>query len=339
MGVAGLVAAATFAHSLDRLVATPGQYGVDFDLSMEVPVADIDARVADLSSHPDVAAVAFEWTGTVVVGGEPLDAVSIAPVKGAIDPVIRSGRSIRHPDEVVLGPQLAERLRVETGGSVTVGDERFRLVGTALDPRTVSASYADTAVLPEEVLRRHAEGQLTPLIIVRYAEGADWAATTSTLDRRYPWAVMDESYPGPPAELLSLWEVSVVPGLLQWFFGALIVAAMANGLLVAGRRHRHTLGVARGIGFTSGQVRATIASLAATMALCAVGIGVPIGLVLGTSVWSRVARGLEVEPVVAWPIVTLLLVVPVVVLIGATVAAQPARMATSRRPADVLRTE
>lgn len=365
IGVAGLVAAATFASSLDALLTTSRHYGVDFDLSMEVPIARIDERLTDLSADPEIEAVALQWTGILLVGGEPIDAVSIDSVHGELQPVVDEGRAGRADDEVVLGPRLARDLGVEVGDEIVIGGsggpgaegggpvpeggasqgeetsdgEAVRVVGTALDPRTVSPTYARSAVVAEETLREHVEGDPTPMIVVRYADGVDRAAKTAELDRTYPWAVMDESYPAPPGELLNVAEVRIVPRLLQWFFAALIIVALANGLLVAGRRHRLTLAVARGIGFTLGQVRATVAAMAATMALGAAILGVPLGLLVGAAVWSRVSDGLDVGLVIGWPVAVVLLAVLGVVVVGTAVALWPAHRATSTPPAVVLRTE
>ena len=174
---------------------------------------------------------------------------------------------------------------------------------------------------------------------VRALTGVDADRKTAEMDERYPWGVMDESLTTPPSELRNLADVGAVPRILQWFFAALIVAALGNGLLMAGRRHRHALGIVRGLGFTRAQVRATMASMAATMGVVAVVVGLPLGLIAGSAVWSQVSETLSLTPVVSWPLAVALLLTPVVVGLGALIATVPAQRAISRRPAEILRAE
>ena len=68
LGVAGPVAVATFTASLDHLVRTPAEYGIDYDLSIEVPESKVDERLAQLGDDPDLEAVAEQRSATLPGG-------------------------------------------------------------------------------------------------------------------------------------------------------------------------------------------------------------------------------------------------------------------------------
>ncbi len=341
LGIAGLVASLTFARSVDHLVVSPAIYGLDFDISMEVPVAALAERRDALAADPELEAVAEQWGNTMLLEGQPVSAIAMTPAKGSIRPVVRTGRLPEGDDELALGPGMAKRLGVDLGDHVRVGEtgEELTLVGTILAPQTVAADYRGGVLVQRETLEAQGLDAAFPLLIARYAPGVDAAEKTAELDGRYPWGVMDESLTTPPSELRNLADVGAVPRILQWFFAALIVAALGNGLLMAGRRHRHVLGIVRSLGFTRSQVRATMAAMAATMGLVAVAVGLPLGLVAGSAIWAQVSDTLSLTPVVSWPFTVALLLTPIVVGLGALIATWPAQRAIARHPAEILRAE
>lgn len=343
VGVAGLVAALTFSGSLERLVTTPALYGLDYDLSMEVPAAEAVARAQELARDDGIAAVATLEASYVELDGSAVEAVSVLPTKGDIEPTVRDGRLPVGNDEIALGPVVAERLGVGVGGEVRIGSgdaaRRLQVVGVALDPRAATPDYGGAALVRSPTLAQFAASPPYPLLVTRYRAGVDVAAKTAELDRRFPYGVMDESLPATPGRLQSLGDVHPVPDALAWFFGGLVLVALGNGMVSAGRRHRRTLGIVRGLGFTGGQVRASVAAMGVTMALCGVLVGIPLGVVIGSSAWTRVSDGADLEAVVVWPVPAALVLVPAVVGVAALWSWWPAHVAVSRRPSEVLRAE
>lgn len=95
----------------------------------------------------------------------------------------------------------------------------------------------------------------------------------------------------------------------------------------------------RAIGFRPLQVAGCVAWQAATVALVALVIGIPLGIAAGRWSWRWVADTtplLFVPPVAAGVV---LLCVPVTLVLANVMAALPARRAARLRPADVLRAE
>ncbi|MBX3285748.1 MAG: ABC transporter permease [Actinobacteria bacterium] len=345
LGIAGLVAATTFVASLGHLVATPVEYGIDYDLSIEVPESQVGTRLDELAADDRLEAVAEQRSTTVEVAGRSALAVSMVSRKGRVAPVLAEGRLPAGPDEALLGPALARSLGVGVGDTVQVGsgdrERRVTVVGTHLDPQPVSAETGSTLLLHPGTLAEVAppDAPPYPMIVVRYADGADATAVTADLDRRYPYGVMDESFPSPPGTLLNLDAVRTVPVVLAWFFVGLTVVALANGVVATGRRARHTVGVVRGLGFTAAQVRTAMVSMGLLLAGGSLLVGVPLGAVVGAAAWSRVSGGLDIAPDVRWALGVLGAALVAVPGLGAVAALWPARTATLRSPAEVLRTE
>jgi ABC-type lipoprotein release transport system permease subunit len=349
IGVVGLVASLVFLRSLDHLVATPTAYGVDSDLSIEVPEDQVQQRAEELAEDPELDAVVAQWaTESVRVDGRSVGAVAMVPAKGSTRMTMFEGREPAGPDEVVLVPALARDLDVAVGDEVRLTgttDEEVvaTVVGIGLDPQVLSSSVDSTAIIQPETLERLVERvpgmDPYPILTVRYADGVDAAAKAAELDERYPYGVMDESFPTPPGSLVVLDEVRTVPVVFLWFFAGLVAVAIGNGVVATGRRARHELGVVRGLGFTSAQVRAALVVTAITMAAVAVGVGLPLGVLAGAALWIRVAGLVDVVPAVRVPLWAVLATVPALVGSAAALALWPARWINERRPAAVLRVE
>ncbi len=120
---------------------------------------------------------------------------------------------------------------------------------------------------------------------------------------------------------------------------SLALLAVGHALVTGVRRRRRELAILKTLGFTRGQVRATVAWQATTIATVGLVIGIPIGIVAGELLWRRVASGLGVSTDSPFPIATVLLIVPAVVALVNLVAILPARAAARAEPAAALRTD
>jgi len=349
VGTIGLVASLVVLHSLDQLVETPSMYGVDADLSIEAPKELIDERAAQLARDPELEAVVVQWsTIAVTVDGHGVRAVALDPVRGSTDVVTLDGRGAVGPEEVVLGPELARDLGVIVGDEVDLGGNRdvsvrAVVVGIGLDPQVMSGAGDRVAVVARSDLARLADptqGQDPyPIITVRFAPDVDPATKVAELDERFPYGVMDESHPSPPALLVALGDVRAVPIVFVWFFGLLALVAVLNGIVVAGRQARHELGVVRSLGFTGAQVMTALVVAAVTISVTSLLVGVPVGLLLGAATWVRVAEAVHVLPSVSVPVAAVIATVPAMAAVSVLGALWSARWVSTRRPADVLRVE
>src|SRR5262249_57244033 len=79
-------------------------------------------------------------------------------------------------------------------------------------------------------------------------------------------------------------------------FAAAAVAALAHALLVSMRRRRRELAILKTLGFTRRQVAATLAWQATAIAVVAVIVGLPVGILAGRWAWNLFADQLGVLP-------------------------------------------
>ena len=123
-------------------------------------------------------------------------------------------------------------------------------------------------------------------------------------------------------------RISTAPWFLGGVLGFLAVGTLADALLLTIRRRRRDLAILKTLGFVGGQVRATVAWLAAAIVAPALMLGLPLGIAAGRWGWRLFAKYLAVVPE---PVA--------VVAVAAIIAAAPAQIAARVRPARLLRTE
>jgi ABC-type lipoprotein release transport system permease subunit len=104
-------------------------------------------------------------------------------------------------------------------------------------------------------------------------------------------------------------------------------------------RRRSELALLKTLGFERGQVRATLAWQATTLATVGLAVGIPVGVLVGNVVWRHVASSLGISPVVIFPVVAVALTVPCVIALVNAVGFGPARKAERTWPADALSAE
>jgi ABC-type lipoprotein release transport system permease subunit len=104
------------------------------------------------------------------------------------------------------------------------------------------------------------------------------------------------------------------------------------------RRRRHDLAILKTLGFVPAQVRRAVAWQATTLAVVALAIGVPLGVVSGRLIWSHFADQVGVLAETVTPALAVAAVGLGTVVLALVIALVPGRVAARTRPARVLRT-
>lgn len=115
--------------------------------------------------------------------------------------------------------------------------------------------------------------------------------------------------------------------------GVLGVAALLSLLLIlltVVRRRRHDLAVFRVLGFTPRQLRSTVGIQSLLIAVAALAVGVPAGLVLGRISWRAFADDLGVVPDPTTPWASVAVTAGVMLLIAVLAAVAPATIVSRR---------
>jgi hypothetical protein len=360
LGVAGLVAVLVFAASFSHLQSTPRQYGWTWDFKAPDDTFSTGCGSADYGLHnvpgvADVAAICYS-TG-IPIDGRPTTAWGFTPVRGSIDPEIVHGIVPRTRDEVALGAATMRALGKKIGDTVRVRGSKttndYRIVGQVVLPQIEDGEIqplGDGAAFTAAGFAPLADpnGQ-TRYLVGKYAPGADIAAVGLRVDAIAAFnpsadqaaLVAEHGASGPvrPPEVERLRAISWFPPMLAVVVGVLALIALAHALVTTTRRRRGELALLKTFGFRRGQVRATLAWQATTLAAVGLVFGIPIGLLLGRVVWVAVANSLDIAPHVVVPLVAVGLVVPAVVVTVNTVGFWPARAAARIWPATALAAE
>jgi ABC-type antimicrobial peptide transport system permease subunit len=125
-------------------------------------------------------------------------------------------------------------------------------------------------------------------------------------------------------------------GAMLAVFGA---ATLVHLLVVSVSRRRREIGLLKALGFVNGQVVATVAWQATTVAIVGIVIGVPVGILIGRVMWSAFASNLGFVPVAivqAWLLAAL---VAGVLVAANLLAALPALAARRYQAGQLLRTQ
>jgi hypothetical protein len=356
VAVATVVAATTFAANLSRLVRTPGLYGWDWDLAVDAQFAFIpaDEATALLRGTPGVAGFSGGNYGNVTIGGKAVATVGIDTLRGSVFPTLARGRAPGRSDEIVLGAHTLRRAHRGVGDVVDVhlasGQRPMRIVGEAVFPALGRGGFPPTSLGDGAAVTSVALAvpDVPPgsynFFLVRYRPGADGPA----LSRRITHAVVAAGCPPlecgffhtrRPADINNYARVRWTPLLLAGLLGVLALCTMGHALVTSVRRRRRDLAVLKAIGFGPGQVSATVAWQATTLAGLALAAGLPLGVAAGRWTWNLFAAQLGVAAPAGTPPLAVLLTVPVAVLAANLVAAVPARSAARTQPALILRSE
>ena len=342
--VVGLVAIATFQHSVVRTTTVPARFGVAADYTVEVARDDLDEMVDDLEDWPEISAVGVPYSANLTLNGTFTYGFAIEELRGEFPPPLLSGRTPDRADELAAGPSLLRQLDLEIGDRVTVagvdGDPLdFLLVGTALTPTIQSDDYAGQVWMTADGLRRVLPEPEIMEVSLRYAPGTDRADVARRLDDAYPAGVTDESPPPVPGPLVTLRDTDGLVRALGMFLTFLMLALTANALLAGVRNRAPDLAILRSLGFSTRQTNRSILWMSTTTVGLGLAVGIPLGLVLGAVVWRRVAGSLDISRDMATPWWFLAVLTIAMLLAAAVLALIPARRAARLRPVEVLRAE
>ena len=326
LGVSGVIAVATFSHSLDRLAATPARYGWVGDFAI------VDSKpfdLADLARDRRIESLVDSSSVPVRIDDHRMEGIALRPLKGDVPLTVVGGRLPAEDDEVALGSRDAQRLDATVGSTVSIAtydadgartQRTLRVVGLVIVP-AINEGLGKGAVLTARTLT--AAGRSSPFTTaIVDVRDADAQSMYRELAGRL------ELIPASrPAELRNLVALGSLPVVLAVFLGALAVAVLVHSLVLTARRRAPDLAVLRVIGLTPAQVGGALVTMALTIGVIGLALGPALGLAVGRVVWGEVASGIgtATDPAVPW--LVLVLAVPVV-LVGTVVAALlPARRA------------
>jgi ABC-type lipoprotein release transport system permease subunit len=363
LGVLGVTAVLVFGASLTTLADTPRRYGWTWDFKAVVPSAaapcDRDTLHIDRQRGvSDIAAICY--TGLEIDRRNTIT-WSFTDLRGSIEPTIVAGRAPTADNEVALGLDTMNALRKRVGDTVEIagskGAQDFRVVGRVVLPQLRYGEVqhlADGATVTGAGFARvhKPDDATTRFVVARVAPGADAESIIGRV-RRLPAydngvysgqlraKLLAEQIGGPTRqpEIERMQHAAWFAPTLAVLMFTLALIAVAHALVIATRRRRHELAVLKAIGFDRGQVRATLAWEASTLAIVGIALGIPFGIAVGRIAWSLVAGSIGVATTSALPALALGLLVAATLLLVNAVAYFPARAAARTRTSVALAAE
>ncbi len=358
--IAAVTGAVVVAASLNHLVDTPGLYGWNWDVSLQVSGEDAVLTAANqraagdlLAGDPAVAHSSTLALSAVEIDGHQIPAVGIDPRHPRPGPSMPEGRAPRTGGEIALGARTQRSLGVGIGDRVTVVDQAgkqglMRVVGRVVLPGLGTYSGSDKtspgegAVVTQTALRRLGPDFGRNHILVDFRAGTTGSQQAAVIRNARAASNTDDvivSRALEPSDVLAYRDVRSTPIVLSTVLALLAMMTLAHGLISSVRRRRRELALLKTLGFTRRQVSSTVAWHASTVVAVALLFGIPLGIAVGRWAWTALANdlGTVVVPVVPWVIFAL--AIPALLLVANVVAYIPGRIAARLRPATALRGE
>lgn len=298
-GVGAVVAAVTFAASLDHLDRHPALQGWTWDVvvgNYSDPDTAAGGREA-LEANPDVASFSgFNWS-TYRIDGHDVPVAELEHPERVT--TVIEGRAPTGDAEIALGRGTLDQLGKEIGDTVRVSATAepvpATVVGVVVTPATIvfPMDLDSGAVATFPFVARVVADQPNPNgpegFLVQFAPGRDRAEALARLEEDFPRTVLG---PMQPLDLQDLERVRGFPYVLAGLLGLLALVSTVVSLATLARRRRRDLAVLRALGLARRQLRRLVAGEASTFLVLALAIGVPVGVVTGRLAWMLAADGL-----------------------------------------------
>ncbi|MGA2521513.1 MAG: FtsX-like permease family protein [Acidimicrobiales bacterium] len=357
-----VVATVTFGASLNALVSHPALYGWNWDYELTASQGGVmpGARSAQLLDHDHEVAA---WNGilfdTLRVGDLPAVAAIAERAGATVAPPVLSGHGVERPDQIVLGAVTLGQLHAHLGETVTVSNGatrpvRLRIVGTATmptigvggnqHPEMGTGALVANRVLPATSSTGYSLPGAAPgpdAILVRLAHGVSAAAGRRSLQRIAASTSTPADYGvvvdavQRPAEIVNYRSMGATPAILGAGLAAGAVAALGLTLMASVRRRRRDLALLKTLGFTQRQLASVVAWQSSVAVVIGAVVGIPLGIVLGRTLWDLFAREISAVPAPSVPVVGVVVIGLGSLVLANLIAAVPGRVA-ARTSTDVL---
>jgi ABC-type lipoprotein release transport system permease subunit len=345
--VTGIVGSIAFAASLDRLVTHRERFGSNYDFQIG-DNSDLSAKVLrTLAGDPDIAGMSIVTGDHARAGGTTVDIVGIDTVEGEVTPHVLSGRLPSAPDEVALGRITARQLHLHRGdtlqlvrddGQGHVAHATYRVVGFAVMP-TIAGNdgLGKGAVMTAPAFTKVAPNPSSTMAAIDLRPGAP-----ANTQARLAHQLKEDDNSGvedAPASIVNVTRVRRVPVFLAGLLAALLLLAMFHAIVTSIRERRHDLAVLSALGADRSWISRAVHWQATVLTLLPLVVGVPLGLVAGSKIFSAFTDRLGAVPDPALPFALVALLTVALVVAANIVAVLPTRRARRLSTAALLRVD
>ncbi|HRW08323.1 MAG TPA: ABC transporter permease [Caldilineaceae bacterium] len=343
IGVATLVMLGGITDGMiDQLNGLAGSGGTGNITVMQRDVADmslssLDERiVSQIRNMPEVKAVSPMVLGFISNRALPLFIISgLDPNSAAMAHYqVTQGRHVQRPNEMLIGKVASETYKVDVGDTMTLYDNRYRVVG--LYETGVAFEDGGGVIALREAQRLLNRGRTVSFIFVDVQNAPQAQAVVNVIDRRFPEAraSLSSEFAQNTDDMQSMFAMVAAIRILAMLVGGIVVA---NTMIMSIFERTREIGTLRAVGWEAGRILRQI--LQESLYLCTVA-GV-LGALFGVVFLS----GLSLVPVAAqfvaprWSAQTFIIAFAVALVLGALGGIYPAWRASKLRPVEALRYE
>lgn len=343
VGVAALVMLGGLTDGLMvQLNSLAGSGGVGNLTVMQRDVADmslssVDERVvSQIRSMPQVKAVSPFVFGVVSTADMPFFML------GGLDPNdpaiahyrLTDGRYIRRPNEIVLGKIAAETYKLGVGDTITLLDNRYRVVGIS----ETGVSYEDGGgmLALREAQRLLNRGRTVSFIFVDVHDPRQAEAVAAAIDRRSPEVrtSLSSQFAQNTDDIANMMAITTAIRLLTMVVGGIVVA---NTMVMSIYERTREIGTLRAIGWPARRILSQIMQESLYLCLLAGVLGAGFGVFLLTLLARLPGANQFVAPL--WTVETFVLALSVAVLLALLGGIYPAWRASRLQPVEALQYE
>jgi putative ABC transport system permease protein len=299
----------------------------------DMSLSSLDERVvSQLRAMPQIKAVSPYILGVVTAADMP----------GGLDPndpamqhyQLRQGRYVQRPNEIILGKIAAETYKLNLGGTITLYDNRYRIVGIF----ETGIAYEDGGgiLALREAQRLLGRGRTVSFIFVDVQNPTQARAVAATIDRRFPEAraSLSSEFAQQTDDMQTSMAMMDAIRLLAMLVGGIVVA---NTMIMSIYERTREIGALRALGWSARRILGQILQESLYLCLIAALLGAGLGVLLLTGVAQLPFASSMIVPV--WHIQTFAQAVAVALLLGLLGGLYPAWRASRLQPVEALRYE
>lgn len=362
LAIVVVVAAVTFGDSLDALVSHPDLYGWNWSTALASGNVIPEHHATELLSRDryvrDFSGAYFD---DLSIDGQTVPVMGQRP-GATVQPPILTGHTLQGPDQTVLGAVTLAQLHKRLGDTVEVtsgaGSARpLTIVGTATMPTIGNGSGPHLemgigALIPAALIPAPAKNPFNvpaavagpAVIFIDLKSGSGVAGSrslqkmTGPLTNQFNFGVFISPVLRP-AEIVNYRSMGTTPAILGAALGAGAAAALALTLVASVRRRRRDLALLKTIGLSRRQLGAVVAWQSSVAVAIGTVVGVPLGIVVGRSLWQLFANGINAVPTPSVPALSIALIAGGALVLANVIAFFPGRIAARTPTALLLRAE
>jgi ABC-type antimicrobial peptide transport system permease subunit len=303
----------------------------------DMSLSSLDERIASqIRAMPQVKAVSPFVFGVVsspelpffLIGGLDPNDPAIAHYK------VIAGRYVRRPNELVLGKIAAETYEIGIGDTMTLYDNRYRVVGIA----ETGVSYEDGGglIALREAQRLLNRGRTVTFIFVDVQEPRQAERIAAVIDRRFPEAraSLSSEFAQSTDDIANTMAIVNVIRVLATVVGGIVVA---NTMIMSIYERTREIGTLRALGWRARRILGQIIQESLYLCLLAALLGAMLGVVLLTLVAQVPVVSQFITP--TWDVQTFVLALAVALGLGVLGGFLPAWRASRLLPVEALRYE